>query len=192
MDNISDYIIPIALAIIWIVGKVMGSKEEEADTPPPASPRPHPESRTEDIQEEIRRKIAERQPEAHERPAPLPPPHPFEGEHQQHSHSQMAEPAEQPQVSYEEQLEEQQARLLAAQAQVQRVREETAAARQTRPLMPPPSGARPALATDCPIRQYVIDSVQDPNAARKAFVLQQVIGPPVAFRSQAEHAANWQ
>ncbi len=78
MESLLELLLPAIVLILFVLGKLFGSRDEEEDVPPPGRQvRPGPpvetDDRTRQIQEEIRRKIAERR-AAQEGGAPPPVP----------------------------------------------------------------------------------------------------------------------
>jgi len=200
MDALQEYIVPIIVAIIWIASKFFGSKLDE-DGPPPQGRSPSPEQaeRNRQIQEEIRRKIAERRQQG-EGPSPSaapPPPVP-----QPASQGQMDEPPPLPQTQthtqphmqphtpedYQAELQRRRQQILATKAQADAARAETVrkeararGVKSRKEARAMKEALQRSNFTGTPA-EFIYAALSSPTTSRNAFVFQEVIGAPIALR----------
>lgn len=191
MEPLGDYIVPIVVVIIWIVGKLFGAKLGEDEAPPPSQPRSTDQAeRARQIQEEIRRKIEERRRESQGQqsasgPPPVPQERPAESPTQPQVSQQQPPLVAAPVEDYQAQLRQRQQEIEAAQARVAAARKEanTRIAR-ARGGVGAVEGSSPELVSlgGSPA-SFIRAALSSPLSTRNAFVFQEVVGPPVALRT---------
>ncbi|WOO41781.1 hypothetical protein [Rubellicoccus peritrichatus] len=211
MDQLLEYLVPIVVFIVWAAGQVLskrsqGNEDEEEHSD-------GNEDRARRIQEEIRRKIAERsqQQDGQQSPPPLeqaPPPltqkpspyrtTPIGRERDERASnfppplSTSTEPAffevPKPARNLEAELEEQQKRLEESQRRAKAARLE-ALSRMAK-VKGQPGQTRPRrVATS--LREDVIATLSDPAAARKAILYYEILGTPVGMREDGKIKPAW-
>ncbi len=196
LDNL-EKLVPIVIALLYFLGASRAKKGEEEQ----AAPDPEADERARRIQEEIRRKILERQqrgkPPAEQSSCPpdLPTPEvasPFRGEFERPSREAVEERAPAPAARSEpppipreknpmEVYEEQRRKI---ESQLRESRELAAKAKAgkigTFPQRPEAMARRSRA--DRSRFARIIDDLDDPQSVRKAIVLKEILDPPVALR----------
>lgn len=215
MDALLDYLIPALVFIVYIASQFFGNKKkgdgDGTESPPPSDA----EERARRIQEEIRRKIAERrrQQEGHEEDAAEQPP-PLQTAPSPYStpslgksrelkpapqetsfpppQTSSTEPAffeiPQPQRNIEAELEEQRKRMEESERRAEAARME--AKTQVDKLQ---SRVRPykTRRVTTNLRDDVIATLMDPDAARKAILYYEILGTPVGLRENGQTKPAW-
>lgn len=199
-------VLVIAGVIAQLIQAMKGKKEEaDADNPPVQPPEtqfgeiPEEDERARRIREEIRRKIAERRGEAAESPLPEPVPEPAAYDEPPPlmrdepvappvvTRSVIAERAPEAAAALQRQERfstERQAEILEQQAAMaERMRELEAmkAAAQRRAAFEALSVSQAAVQRE-KTRGALLDDLRDPQALRRAFIMREVLGPPVSLR----------
>lgn len=213
MENLLEYLVPLIVVAFWIFGKVMegrarsgedsGENEHYDEEGSWDSWEQNEEAeRTRRIQEEIRRKIAERRGEVE--PDTPPPPLPgrpvtagrqaFPPPTTYHTEPQVIR-VEPPRRNYAAELEAREKELAETLKKAEEIR---AGAQRSFPQARPAHTVhevhnitrtgRAARKADHQnlrhaLHQEVIDSLQNPTAARKAFLFHEILGSPVALRT---------
>jgi hypothetical protein len=168
MDNILEILIPLILAGIYFFGNMFSGKSDGDSSPSIPSGRkgedPDAFERQRKIQEEIRRKIAERR-DGEGSHSPLGAPN-----------SNAAPSHSQPQAaSYESQMQERFQRIEATKKRAEELKQQARAFR--RPQFSSSPAPRPSLA-----RGSARATLQDPAAARAAFIYGEILGQPISLR----------
>lgn len=205
MDSLLEYLIPLIIVVFWIFGKMMEGRGQSRDDSG-ENEHSHEDGswdsweqdeeteRTRRIQEEIRRKIAERRGE------PAPPPLPgrpaaqgrpvFPQPTTYHTEPQVIR-VEPPRRNYAAELEAREKELAKTLKKADEIR---AGAEQAFPKGRLARTAREARTARTArkanhqnlrhaLHQEVIDGLQNPDAARKAFLFYEILGTPVALRT---------
>lgn len=206
MDQLLEYLVPIIVFIVWAAGQFLSKRSQEGqedDTSDESN-----EERARRIQEEIRRKIAERR-QQQEGQQPAPPPlqqqkpspyrtTPIDGEDSERESAfpppinTSTEPAffeaPRPTRNLQAELEEQQKRLEESQRRAE------AARLQARNRMAKVAGqtgySRPKR-TVTNLREDIIETLTDPQAARKAVLYYEILGTPVGLREDGKIKPAW-
>ena len=166
MDNILEILIPLIFAAIYFFGNMFSGKSDGDSTPSNPSGRqeedPDVIERQRKIQEEIRRKIAERRGEEGSR-APLNAP----------SASPAARQSQPEAASYESQIQERLRRIEATEKRAEKLKQQSRInlSNTTFAHNPPRIARGSARAT-----------LRDPPAARTAFIYGEILGQPVSQR----------
>lgn len=222
MDSLFDFIIPVLVFVFWIVGQFLNSRgNKEEDSPPIPTRNQQDDSapdRTRDIQEEIRRKIAERRQQQAQPQGQMPPPVPAQRQARPPEPEPVAEDpfARQPWNRDNEpqtpppmpanhaepdrltvELKRRREELAAAKKQANQARKETQKqiAKSTKVKTVRQRGPRikspKVAAVDArrSLREDVLTDLKTTNAIRRAFVLKELLDKPVGLRS---HRAPFQ
>ena len=192
MDNLLEWLIPLIFAAIYFFGNMFSGKSDEDSAPGVPNRRreedPDAIERQRRIQEEIRRKIAERRGQsipdsqnsrpAHHSSAPGSPdsrpaqPQPRLQPGQQPSHTAAASP-------YETQMQERLRQIEATKKQAERLKQKASA------LEPQRSSPRasPLTTHQSPLsRASARATLRNPAAARTAFIHAEILGQPISQR----------
>ncbi|MEO0794032.1 MAG: hypothetical protein AAFX93_02660 [Verrucomicrobiota bacterium] len=223
--DILEFIVPIVVFVIWIIGQVVGkqsgeSTNESSQEQSPYTPLDHPanedEERKRRIQEEIRRKIAERRGQDPNLPPPQQPAAPPSLPHTaQATPPPMQPPPAQPeppafpppitsstepqfvevpvpQRNYEAELEEQRRAVEEAMRRADEINAE--AKRRVRDAYDQSKPARrtPRSYAGASLSRRVRGKLRDPLAAREAFVYLEVLGTPVGQRERGSMKPSWE
>ncbi len=198
-----EVIVPLIFLVVWGLAKMFGGNKEQKEGEPSSSSPPVEVDRTREIQEEIRRRIAERKQSQQSAPAQTQAPrqlqpqpqtgqttlHPTTADQTQPSPFQQSIPkhhyaAQEPtgsEVNMEEQLQEQLRKIQEAQSQAKRIRRIEARGR-----------SRKSSGKQKGIRAEVLDSLQDPRGPRKAIIYMEVLGAPVSVRQDSGFLHFWE
>ncbi|MGE9296864.1 MAG: hypothetical protein ACQKBV_11305 [Puniceicoccales bacterium] len=231
MDFI-DIVVPIIVFIVWLVGQLGGAlskknqDEAQEDQQRPFTPLNDPsnddDARTRRIQEEIRRKIAERRgqsPDQDQQPAPpplrreapaAPPPLRREpargnydttwgeesaystGETRRDESPSFAPSA--PARDYAAELEEQRRRREETERAAQRARQRVG--NQMQSMLGGEIGSRSRRRSSShsgtALSRRVRNQLTDPRAAREAFVYMEILGTPVGQRHNGQSRPSWE
>ena len=166
MDNILEILIPLIFAAIYFFGNMFSGKSDGDSAPSSASGRqeedPDVIERQRKIQEEIRRKIAQRR-GGEDSPAPLDVPS-----------SGPAPRQSQPEtVSYESQMQERLRRIEATEKRAKKLKQQAGITRGNATFAKNPSRIA---------RGSARSTLRDPSAARTAFIYGEILGQPVSQR----------
>lgn len=197
-----EYIFPLIVFLFWIFGGLFKKGDDEHETPSPRR-NPRPTSQDDDvarrIQEEIRRKIAERRSTQGESPTAQQPTPEFRRE--QPRSVPMPEPARR-QVQSQQQSagsvqQTQTHHLDEMQAQIQRNREEAKRSREkllkTRREHRSEKNRQPAASQPAgSLRGDVLNMLGNRSLAQRAFVMQDIFGTPVGLRRQGAIVPPWE
>jgi len=221
MPEFLDYIIPIIVFVVWLLGQIGGalfnkSEQDQDRENRPFTPLNDPanddDERTRRIQEEIRRKIAERRGEGRQQAPEGPPPvrrelpPSAEGPPPLHRRSGGEEWAPAHRFAPDPGLSESARDLAAELAEQSRRREETerqaAEARQVaRAQMQRAFGGGIGENTSRGPRRRLVggslarrvkDRLADPQDAREAIIYGEVLGTPIGQRRPGEMRASWE
>ena len=209
MESLQDYIVPIAVIIIWVLGKLFGGQAEEGGAPPPpgkSAPNEDQAERARQIQEEIRRKIAERRGQSQPQQQPTPVQQRAEPEPAQarRSAQRTATTARQPEPEpqspahgweYANRDLQQELRIKAQEAEAARLKAEAARMEaRARIAKVKPEAVVPMAAANTDLSgtpaDFIRSAFADPQSTRNAFVFQEVVGTPVALRTDDRIAAS--
>lgn len=192
-----EILIPIIFVAIWILSAIFGRNQEE-DEPRRPRGRPHPEAEEEvpgevrRLQDEIRRKIQERQSGESEASRPERTPAPVASRRAQPPRPQPAslsgagDPVQRGMIHYEEELAKRMKELKATQDRVSQVRREHG--------FPAPGKRRKRSASaPTPLRASALREIlYDPQGARKAFLYLEILGQPVGMRERGAIRPPWE
>jgi len=201
-----EILVPLIIAfVLWVIGKLTGEDDGNQPSRPPGRQAPADiDERTRRIQEEIRRRIAERSGEEGQ-PQPIAPPPAQEEEEYESPFIQEYEeptppPVEQPirgsqMDDFRRRIEEQKAKARYAAEQAQEATEKaerifSQQARRKAQSEQPVWGAPTAEVSQ--IRREVYDTLLDPLAARKAFLYYEILGTPVGLRRDGQQRPHWE
>ena len=213
MESLQDYIVPIAVIIIWVLGKLFGGQAEEDGAPPsprqPTPPNENQAERTRQIQEEIRRKIAERRRES--QPPSQPPPVPQRAQRTEPEPAQARrsaqrttatarQPEPEPQSpaygwDHPQRDLQQELRIKAQEAEAARLKAEAARMEaRARIAKVKPEAVVPMTSANLNLggtpADFIRSALADPLSTRNAFVFQEVVGTPVALRTEDRIGAS--
>lgn len=212
MDNIFEILVPLIIAAVYFFGNMMSGKSKEDETGQPLRPRerdaddgadPDAFERQRRIQEEIRRKIMERRQATGSEPPQLAPaeaapqegrrdqtmPHRSEPRAQDQTRQSRREPPpireQKPGAfswdvsddAYDSKMQAQLKRIEATKRQAEKLQKQAKAGREKS------KGAeKPKRRSGGYFAGTVRESLQDPQAARVAFIYGEVLGPPISLR----------
>ena len=166
MDNILEILIPLIFAAIYFFGNMFSGKSDGDSAPRIPSGRqeedPDVIERQRKIQEEIRRKIAQRRGVEDSR-SPLDAPS-----------SSPVSPQTQPQAaSYESQMQERLRRIEATERKAEKLKQQVRITRSNTTFAQNPSRI---------FRGSARATLRDPSAARTAFIFGEILGQPISQR----------
>ena len=184
-----ELLVVLFAAAVWLLNRIGAAQKKNAARPGPAKPaesEAEEAERTRRVQEEVRRRIAERRALAQSEAAPAAPamPEPFEppriGEEAPPAEAVAApEYDEEAVLARQRNLESQLVALEAAKAAALAQAKAAAAA-------PRPGSRGPARS---PATAYaLLADLQDPSAVRRAIVLREILGAPVGLRRRASES----
>ena len=166
MDNILEILIPLIFAAIYFFGNMFSGKSDGDSAPSNPSGRqeedPDVIERQRKIQEEIRRKIAERRSSQGSR-APLNAP----------SASPVARQSQPEAASYESQMQERLQRIEATKRRAEKLKQQVRITQTNSTFAQNPSRVA---------RGSVRSTLRDPSAARTAFIYGEILGQPISQR----------
>ena len=166
MDNILEILIPLIFAAIYFFGNMFSGKSDGDSTPsiPGGRQEEDPDviERQRKIQEEIRRKIAERRGEEGSR-APLNAP----------GASPAARQSQPPPATYESQMQERLQRIEATERRAEKLKQQVRMTETNSTLEQSPSRI---------FRGSARATLRDPSAARAAFIYGEILGQPISQR----------
>jgi hypothetical protein len=178
-----ELLVVLFAAAVWLLNRIGAAHKKNAARPGPVQPADGEAERTRRVQEEVRRRIAERRAPAQSGAAPAAPVEPdsFEppriGEEAAPPDAVAApEDAEEAILARQRSLESQLMALEAGKAAA--LAQARAAAAAPRPGSRGPAGS-PAAA------HALLADLQDPSAVRRAVVLREILGAPVGLRRRA-------
>ncbi len=185
MDRFNlDWIAPVIFILIYFVSRLFSRGKDEEGEQPDA---PEVERRTRDLQEEIRRRIAERQ-QQHEaqRPVATQQPQSAPAQSQRGTYREPARTPPPPPIP-QPALVETQARMA---AQMEQLRESQMHIEQSRRERSSPTSARAKQTTygartrtgRSDLRSAIRRMGKDPQNTRLAFLYAEILGPPVGSR----------
>lgn len=165
MDNILEILIPLIFAAIYFFGNMFSGKSDGDSAPSTPSGRqeedPDVIERQRKIQEEIRRKIAQRR--GGDAPAPL-----------DTASSNQAPRQSQPETaSYESQIQERLRRIEATEKRAKKLKQQSRINRSNTTF----ADNLPRIA-----RGSARSTLRDPSAARTAFIYGEILGQPISQR----------
>ena len=166
MDNILEILIPLIFAAIYFFGNILSGKSDGDSAPSSGSGRqeedPDVIERQRKIQEEIRRKIAQRRSSESSR-APLGSP----------SSSPAPRQSQPETISYESQMQERLQRIEATEKRAKKLKQQARINRSNTTFAHNPSRVA---------RGSARSTLRDPSAARTAFIYGEILGQPVSQR----------
>jgi len=166
MDNILEILIPLIFAAIYFFGNMFSGKSDGDSAPSTGSGRqeedPDVIERQRKIQEEIRRKIAQRRSSEGSR-API----------DTASSSQASRQSQPETVSYESQMQERLRRIEATEKRAKKLKQQARINRSNTTFAHNPSRVA---------RGSARSTLRDPSAARTAFIYGEILGQPVSPR----------
>jgi len=166
MDNILEILIPLIFAAIYFFGNMFSGKSGGDSAPSSGSGRqeedPDVIERQRKIQEEIRRKIAQRRSSEGSR-API----------DTASSSQASRQSQPETVSYESQMQERLRRIEATEKRAKKLKQQARINRSNTTFAHNPSRVA---------RGSARSTLRDPSAARTAFIYGEILGQPVSQR----------
>jgi hypothetical protein len=165
MDNILEILIPLIFAAIYFFGNMFSGKSDGDSAPSSGSGRqekdPDVIERQRKIQEEIRRKIAQRR--GGEGAAPL----------DTESSNQASRQSQPETASYESQMQERIHRIEATERRAEKLKQEVRITRSNTTFARNPSRIA---------RGNARSTLRDPSAARTAFIYGEILGQPISQR----------
>ncbi|MFU8847412.1 MAG: hypothetical protein ACNA77_01675 [Opitutales bacterium] len=212
MDNIFEILIPLLIAAVYFFGNAFSGKSKEDEGGPPLRPRerdaedeadPEALERQRRIQEEIRRKIMERRQATGGEPPQFAPaesatqegrrdqamPHRSEPRVADQARQSRREPPpmreQKPGAfswdvsddAYDSKMQAQLKRIEATKRQAEKLQKQARAGREKSKAIEKPKRRSGGYLTGT-----VRESLQDPHAARVAFIYGEVLGPPISLR----------
>ena len=166
MDNILEILIPLIFAAIYFFGNMFSGKSDGDSAPRIPSGRqeedPDVIERQRKIQEEIRRKIAQRRGVEDSR-SPLDAP----------SSSPAASQTQPPPATYESQMQERLQRIEATERKAEKLKQQVRITRSNTTFARNPSRI---------FRGSARATLRDPSAARAAFIYGEILGQPISQR----------
>ena len=166
MDNILEILIPLIFAAIYFFGNMFSGKSDGDSAPSSGSGRqeedPDVIERQRKIQEEIRRKIAQRRSSEGSR-API----------DTASSSQASRQSQPETISYESQMQERLRRIEATEKRAKKLKQQARINRSNTTFAQNPSRRA---------RGSARSTLRDPSAARTAFIYGEILGQPVSQR----------
>ena len=166
MDNILEILIPLIFAAIYFFGNILSGKSDGDSAPSSGSGRqekdPDVIERQRKIQEEIRRKIAQRRGEEDSRvPLDVPRSSPAPSQIQPEA------------ISFESQIQDRIQRIEATEKEAKKLKQQARITRSNTTLSRNPSRVA---------RGSARSSLRDPSAARAAFIYGEILGQPISQR----------
>ena len=180
LEEIEQFIIPVLFLIIWVVGRLFGKKGNSLEEPEEPESSQSPDERTRRIQEEIRRKVKERQDAAPEPLEPeLPPVAPTAFPRADDPASSALPPEPPPVVeetpAYAAQMAQELHRLEQLRQQAEQLRNDVVVKKSADTSFPE--------VAEAPVYAWQgLAALNDPYAARNAVLYYEILGPPVGLR----------